>query len=54
MLWIEYANQFVAELYFEQLLQGVIKGNKLMKEYSGYKVDFKEGYEHFGKKNKYR
>jgi hypothetical protein len=53
-LYIEYANAYVAETYFKDLLQAVIEGNKLCKEYTGYKVDFKQGYEHFGKKNKYR
>jgi hypothetical protein len=53
-LVLEYATKWVADNHFGTLLSTVLSANKFLNEKTGYKIDFKEGYEHFGKKNKYR
>lgn len=52
-LWREYMYAYIAQLYFEPLMSNAIKYNNMMHNYTGIKIDFKKGYEHFGKKNKY-
>ena len=52
-LILDYVNSYLANRYFDDLLQTSIKVNEFCEEFMGFKVDFR-GYEHFGKKNKYK
>ena len=53
-LFIEYVIDEIAKKHFEVVMDHVRMGNKMAEEYTGSKWNFKAGYEHFGKKNKYR
>jgi len=53
-LFIEYVIDEIAKKHFEVVMDHVRLGNKMAEEYTGSKWNFKAGYEHFGKKNKYR
>jgi hypothetical protein len=53
-IWLEYLNAYVSTNYFDGVMAKSIKFNNLMSDYFGYKINFKQEYEHFGKKNKYK
>jgi len=53
-IWLEYVNAYIAGNYFDSLIASSIKYNNMMSEYTGIKINYKDEYEHFGKKNKYK
>jgi hypothetical protein len=53
-LFLEYAIQEIATNHFESIIAHLKIANQMLETHVGTKYNFKAGYEHFGRKNKYR